>query len=356
MARKNDTASKDPLAALAEFTAKRSSAKAEYMAVLDQRGNALLSVNEKSGMRSLEYETLEEKLARDTSEYERIKTALRRPISMLQVRPALLVLIAIGLALLEAPANKFLFDVALQSSGIVSYAASAGTTAFLLILAHFGGRGLRQCWSGIRRRVMLGNIAVFVFCSLLALGIIAVLTVARAAFAADSGSIGDLLTSVRGHFDNLGPLGALVAAFSDTSALVLACINIGGIATTFLLAFFSHDADTDYDHVHRTVQRLEARLQKVHQSYLKARTRIIEDHAPHLVGYAANYNTANGKVIELKTLLGQTLTDDERFVLTELDQLAEDAEAADVAVGVRPSDGTVHDMRDYRRPVASEGA
>jgi hypothetical protein len=356
MARKNESANKDPLASLAEYTARRSTAKAEYMAVLDQRGNALLAVNEKSGMRSLEYATLEEKLNHSKLEHQRIKTALRRPIAMLQIRPIFLWITAVALALLEAPANKFLFDVALQSSGAVSYAASAGTTAFLLILAHFAGSGLRQCWSAIRRRVMWGNLFLFVAGTIIALGMIGVLTVARAAFAAEGGSIGDLLTNVRGHVDNLGPIGALLAAFSDTSALVLACINIGGVAVTFLLAFLSHDSDADFDHVHRAVHSLEARLRKIHEAYLKARAAIVADHAPHLIGYAANYNDANARVIELKTLLGQGLTDDERQVVTDLDQMAEDADAEDAVAGVKQEDGTVHDLRSYRRPAASEGA
>lgn len=359
MARKNDAGSKDPTADLAENTARRATAKAEYMAVLDQRGNALLSVNEKAGPRSRPYLTLDATLRNDESEYERIKTALRRPIAMIQVRPLLLVITGIVLALLEAPANKFLFDVALQSSGFVSYAASAGTTAFLLILAHFAGTGLRQSWSEMGRKVLLWNVFTFLLCTVVALAIVGVLTVARAAFANESGSIGDLLGNVRGHIENLGPLGALLSALSDTSALVLACINIGGIVTTFMLAFFSHDPDRDFDHVHRAVAAGEKKLGNIHAAYLKERRKVIADHAPHLIGYSANYNSANSRVIELKTLLGRQLDDDDRFVLTDLDQMAEDADAADdlAGRGVRTDgDSTVHDLRDYRRPAANEAS
>lgn len=359
MARKNDLSSKDSTADLAENAARRATARAEYMAVLDQRGNALLSVNEKGGPRSRPYLTLDARLRDDEAEYERIKTALRRPIAMIQVRPILLVVTGIVLALLEAPANKFLFDVALQSSGFVSFAASAGTTAFLLILAHFAGSSLRQSWSEMRRKVLLWNVVTFLLCTVVAPAIVAVLTVARATFANESGSIGDLLGNVRGHIENLGPLGALVSALSDPSALVLACINIGGIVTTFMLAFFSHDPDRDFDHVHRAVAVGEKKLATIHAAYLKERSKIISDHSPHLIGYSANYNSANSRVIELKTLLGRPLDDDDRFVLTDLDQLAEDADAADdiASRGLRPdADSTVHDMRDYRRPAANEAS
>lgn len=359
MARRNDIATKDPAAELAENAARRATAKAEYMAVLDQRGNALLSVNEKSGPLSRPYLTLEAQLHKDKSEHERIKTALRRPIAMMHVRPVLLLLIGIILALLEAPANKFLFDVALQSSGFVSYAASFGTTAFLLILAHFAGSGLRQSWSEMRRRVLVWNVFIFLLGTIVALTIIGVLTVARAAFANESGSIGDLLGNVRGHIENLGPFGALLQALSDPSALVLACINIGGIVTAFMLAFFSHDPDRDFDHVHRAVAAGEKKLTKIHAAYLKDRARIIADHAPHLIGYSANYNSANSRVIELKTLLNRPLDDDDRFVLTDLDQMAEEAEAADEVAsrGIDPeTDATVRDLRDYRRPAANESS
>lgn len=358
MARRNDVGSKDPNGDLAENAARRATARGEYMAVLDQRGNALLSVNEKSGTRSREYVTLDARLGHDEAEYERIKTALRRPVAMMQIRPLLLAVTGIVLALLEAPANKFLFDVALQSSGLVSYAASAGTTAFLLILAHFAGTGLRQTWSEMRRAVLVWNLFTFLLCTIVALAIVGVLTVARAAFASEAGSIGDLLTNVRGHVENLGPLGALASALSDTSALVLACINIGGIVTTFMLAFFSHDPDRDFDHVHRAVAAGEKQLARLHAAYLKNRAKIIAEYSPHLIGYSANYNSANSRVIELKTILGRPLDDDDRVILTDLDQMAEEAEQADAAAtgsARTEGDSTVRDMRDYRRPAANEG-
>ncbi len=359
MATMTDVRAKDPLADLAENTARRSSARAGYMAVLDQRGNDMLSVNEKSGPRSHQYLTIEARLREDEAQHERIKTALRRPISMMHLRPQLLLVIGVVLALLEAPANKFLFDVALQSSGFVSYAASFGTTAFLLILAHFAGSGLRQSWSEMRRRVVVWNLFIFLLGTSVALVIISVLTVARAAFASESGTIGDLLGNVSGHIENLGPLGALVHALSDPSALVLACINLGGIVTAFMLAFFSHDPDRDFDHAHRAVAAGEKRLARIHAAYVRQRARIIATHAPHLVGYSANYNTANARVIELKTLLNRPLDDDDRFVLTDLDQMAEEADAAD-AIATRgmpqDADSTVRDMRDYRRPTANEAS
>ena len=227
-------------------------------------GNALLSVNERCGPRSRAYLAVVKKLKKDEEELERIKIAVRRPISRWGVRGGVLLIVGAGLALLEAFANKFLFDVALQSAGVVSYAVSSAITAFLLLMAHIAGRSIRQVWSDYRHKVIWSAPIVFLISIGLACLIIGVLTVARAAFASQGGTIGDLLSGIRGNVQDLGPIGTLMAALSDTSALVLACINVGGIGATFLLAFFSHDSDRDFDHAQNSVDRGEKALEKMH--------------------------------------------------------------------------------------------
>jgi hypothetical protein len=57
------------------------------------------------------------------------------------------VLAARSLAAVETPVNKFLFDVALQSSNVASYAVSFAMAAFGLMLAHIAGRQMRQYYS-----------------------------------------------------------------------------------------------------------------------------------------------------------------------------------------------------------------
>jgi hypothetical protein len=344
---------------LPETLAKRYTARASYKDVLDQRGNALMTINEKFGPASTSYRALAAKVRKDEEQVERIKTAVRRPIARWHVRTVVMVLIALGLALLEAPANKFLFDVALQSSGFVSYCVSAGVTAFLLAMAHFAGRGLRQIWSDYRRKVIWSNLFVFLFCTGLAATITGVLTVARAAFASQGGSIADLLSGVGTSLQSLGPIGAFVAALGDTSALVLASINLGGIAVTMMVAFFSHDSDRDFDHVQTSYERNEKALSKIDQAYLREREKTISHYAPDLIGFAANYNTANARVVELKARQQLPLDDDDRFVLTDLDQMSEVAEQieraelnqdqhAQTATSGR-REPTIATMSDYRR-------
>jgi len=380
MARRRDERNSDPLALLADYLSQRVAAKAAYQGVLDQRNSALMSVNEMSGERSRRYLSLQKNLDKDEQQLERIKVVVRRPISRMGVRPFVLVLIGIGLALLEAPANKFLFDVALQSSGAASYGASAAVTAFLLILAHFAGRGIRQVWSDYRRQIVVSSVLTFIVCIVVAAFIVGVLTVARAAFANEAGTIEDILKGVQGSVADQGPVSAVMAALSNTSALVLACINIGGIVVTLLLSFFAHDSDRDYDHAQANVDRGEAELAKIHQAYLKVRERTVRRFAPDLLGYVGNYNSANQRVVELKTRLDRPLDDDDRLVLTDLDRIAAslDRDEQDqptratpaspaatvaeppgenpgiVAGAVPRHDPTVHTMSAYRRPTGTE--
>ena len=359
MTQKARTSPSDPMAALGDAVARRQQAQGAYKDLLDARGNALHSVNEKCGPLSRGYLAVARKLKKDEQELERIKTAVRRPISRWGVRAGVLLIIGAGLALLEAFANKFLFDVALQSAGVVSYAVSCAITAFLLLMAHIGGRSIRQVWSDYRQKIIWSAPIVFIIAIGLAGLIVGVLTVARAAFASQGGTIGDLVSGIKGNVQDLGPIGTLMAALSDTSALVLACINVGGIGATFLLAFFSHDSDRDFDHAQNSVDRGEKALEKMHNTYLRERQKTIKQYAPDLLGYAANYNTANARVVDLKTRLQIPLDDDDRLAVTDLDQMSEDAERKardgradepdDLDEAEGGGDGTIASMDDYRR-------
>jgi hypothetical protein len=377
MAARREEARADPQTELAENIARRMVAKAAYQGVLDQRNSALVTVAERHGEQSKPYAHIRQRLEKDEAQLERIKVVVRRPVSRMTVKPWMLLVVGIVLALLEAPANKFLFDVALQSTGLASFGASAAVTAFLLILAHFAGRGIRQVWSDYRRRVIFSSLVTFVACLVVAGFIVGVLTVARAAFADDSASIADIVKGVSGSVTDQGPLNTLGQALTNTSALVLACINIGGIVVTLLLAFFSHDSDRDYDHAETNVERGEKTLAKIHARYLKAREKLVRQFAPDLLGYVGNYNAANQRVIELKTRLDKPLDDDDRFILTDLDKFSDalqrerpsvfqndllpptpvtpgpaTAPAADASAARR--EPTVREMSAYRRSTGTE--
>jgi hypothetical protein len=318
----------DPKEALAKFEAQRSGAKQGYHDILNQRGNRLFTLDEKSGPQSRTYRDVEHELSQHRAEFERIKTAVRRPLNKWHVRGWLIVLVGVVLALLEAPVNKFLFDVALQSSSFASYTISIMFASVLLILAHVCGRSLRQIWSDYRKRVVWSSLLIFLLTLLVLTTLVSILTVARASFAANTGSIQDLLQGVKTTVGSIGLWRILVGAFSEMSALVLATINIGGIFMTMMLAFFTHDPDKDFDQVARSVESEKKKLDKIHTAYIEAKTAIIKDLAPDLAGFGANFKTANMGVIEYKRRLGYPLDAHDHEVIDELDQMSEDAERA----------------------------
>ena len=368
MARKDNRATTSPLEALANAKAERYEALSDYKGVLDERGNALMEANEKFGPRSRQYLAIDGKLKRESAQLMRIGSAVRRPFARKISREWIGMAVGVLLALLEAPANKFLFDVALQSSGFVSYSVSAAVTAFVIVLAHFAGVSIRQIWSDYRSRIIVSALLVFVLCVAVAGLIVGVLTVARAAFASQGSTIGDLMLGVQQNIQALGPLGALLAALTDTSAVLLACINLGGFVIAFVIAFFSHDSDRDFDHAHRAVERLERDLARVHGRYLDQRARTIKRFAPDLVGYAGGYADANGRVVKLKTQMQMPLDEDDRLVLTDLDQLSENADRQDAlpesddeppgppVTPPQQAEASVTPMRGRRPPTGAGGA
>ena len=327
----------DARAALARSEAQRNAARQSYTEVLNKRGNELHALNEKSGPDSRAYRSVADELEHCRSQLERIATTVQRPLNRWHIRASLLVVTGVVLSLLEAPVNKFLFDVALQSSSFASYTISIAFAAFLLVLAHVSGRSLRQIWSDYRKRIVWSSLFIFLLTITVLATLVSILTVARAAFATDTGNIQDLLSGVQSSVGTLGIWGTLVAALSDISALVLATINIGGIFVTMMLAFFTHDPDMDFDHAANALAIERKKLDKIHKAHAEAMTAIINEHATALAGFGANFKTANAGVIENKGRLGIELNKQDHEMIADLDQMAEDAERARAgAMAVRP--------------------
>jgi hypothetical protein len=123
-----------------------------------------------------------------------------------------------------------------------------------------------------------------------------------------------------------GLWGALTAAFSDISALILATVNIGGIFAALMLAFFTHDPDKDFDAAATEVDHLRAKIEKLDRQYSKAKATVIARHAPDLLVFSTNFKNANMRVIEAKKRLGLPLDEEDRLMIDRLDTLAEDSE------------------------------
>ncbi len=334
MAQNTPTYRTDPAQELATWRNHRYAAMAEYEKILNERGNELLAVNEKCGPMSEHYKSAKGSLDKAEREYERIHSVIRRPLNKHRVRWIFFAVFALALALLEAPVNKYLFDVALNGSSFVSYTVSVAFAFFVLVLAHVAGRSIRQVWSEYRRKVLWTSLALFLLLAVVLAGIVVVLTVGRASTSAVSelSNFEDLLSNVRSNVTSLGLWGTVAAAFSNISALVLATVNIGAIFMTMMLAFFTVDPDKDFDAAASEVEGHKAKITKLYRRYIREKKAVLAKFAPDLAGHSANYSSANGKVIELKTKLGMPIEDEDRVIIDFRDQLSEDAERDEATV------------------------
>ncbi|MCB1496031.1 MAG: hypothetical protein KDJ86_09620 [Bauldia sp.] len=315
---------------LARATGFRYRARAEFDRLLNERQNRILGLSQKSGPNSEAYRNTAEDLARAKRDYARINSGVHRPLNRWRIHGALLIILGVVLALFEAPVNKFLFDVALRSSNLMSWAISFFFACALLVLAHFAGVSLRHVWSDYRKRPVIGSILIFLVLATVLLVLVSILTVARASFSANAGSIGDMFADVQQTVASVGLWRTLFASFSDVSALVLATINVGGIFMTMMLAFFTHDSDKDFDAAARALDRCRRKIDRISSAYIKGKDAIVKEFAPDINGVSHDFTEANQQVIELKKRLGRPLDDpDDTLIIDSLDRLAEDSPYAD---------------------------
>src|SRR4029079_14371018 len=220
----------NPREELAKWRAARQKHHSEYVKLLNDRKTEIHNIEIDHGPRSDIYMAALREFERHDQQFDRLQAVVRRPINSLAVPPWIFWLLALGLAVLEAPVNKFLFDYAIQGTNLTSYLVSTAFAILLLLLAHLGGRCIRQVWSEYRRRVVWSNliIACLSICALALL--ISILTIGRARYsagAADPG-IGGLFSDIGGQVSQHGFMSSLFAAFGDVSALILFTVNFGG--------------------------------------------------------------------------------------------------------------------------------
>lgn len=325
-------ATANPREELAKWMGARQKHHSEYIKLLTDRKNELFNVELDHGPRSDIYIAAQRDYERQDQQFDRLQAVVRRPINNLNVPPWIFWLLAIGLAILEAPVNKFLFDYAIQGTNLTSYLVSTAFAILLLLLAHLGGRCVRQVWSEYRRRVVWSNLVIACLAVVVLAILISILTIGRARYsagAADPG-IGGLFTDIGGQVSQHGFFTSLINAFSDVSALILFTVNFGGVVIAMLLGFFSHDPDKDFDHSEAALKKATRRLNKLQSKYAQSRAKVIRKFTPDLTGASRNFADANNKIIEMKTLLSEPLDEWDRFVLDDLDTLAEEAMDNDV--------------------------
>jgi hypothetical protein len=347
----NDTP-RDNREALAMWVAQRHSSEGDYRRVLNERENDLLALNEAAGPKSNAHLAALREAHDATLQFNQIKTAVRRPINKAEIRTGIFIAFVVMLALLEMPVNKYLFDVALQGSSLISYSVSIAVAFFLLIIAHMCGKALRQIWSDHRRRLIWSNLLMFVGGMIVIAVVIAILTVGRASTSAEASlsSFNDIFSAVGAQIGSVGVWRTLAAAFSDLSALILATVNIGGVCVAIILAYISHDPDKDFDLAAIAMKQAQEKLGKIQAEYLRQRKRIIERFKPDLTGISGSHGAASRSVIELKTKLGLPLEPDDSVVIDELDRLAEDSpHAEETGAMTEPSRAADSGLRELPR-------
>src|SRR5689334_9577968 len=169
----------EPREELAKWMGARQKHHSEYVKLLNERKNDIAAIDLDHGPRSEAYAAALRDYERHDQQFDRLQAVVRRPINNIGMAAWVFWILALGLALLEAPVNKFLFDYAIQGSNLTSYVVSTAFAILLLLLAHLCGRCIRQVWSEYRRRVVWSNliIALLSICALALL--ISILTIGR---------------------------------------------------------------------------------------------------------------------------------------------------------------------------------
>ncbi|MCZ7596121.1 MAG: hypothetical protein M5U16_15455 [Hyphomicrobium sp.] len=298
----------------------------DYQTVLASRDDQIDRLRHSIGPGSERWKSLADKRNRASAEYEALAGQIGRPVNRLSVSVLLFCSLALGLAVIETPVNKFLFDVALQSSNVASTAVSFAVAVFLLVAAHFAGKLARQVWSEHERKLYISNIVVATLILTVLSSVLAILTIGRAEFSAAA-----LSTGLEGLFASVGDkvaasggfLRAIATALGDTSALVLVTVNVTSILAAFLLGYFAHDPDKHFDKAfekHRSAQRA---VERQDQLYKSKSNQVRERARLELDDINEKYTAANAAIVTQKTARRIPLDAEDRFALPDLDRLLE---------------------------------
>jgi hypothetical protein len=316
----------------------------EYEKILAQRDDELDRLYQGLGPGSARWKILLDNKSGARAEFEAIAGQLGRPVNRLELPAGAFYALAVMLAIVETPVNKFLFDVALQGSNLTSYLVSFAVAGFILIAAHLAGRLTRQCWSEFKTKFYVSNIVIVAVIMTILLGVVGILTIGRAEFSAAALASGiELFSSVGQKVQVQGVIRALAAALSDTSALVLATVNVTSILAAFLLGYFSHDSDKHLDKAFEKHKSADRALER-RDRQLKARSEKARERARVRLGdINTRYTAANAAIVTQKAARGLVVDQEDKFALPRLDRLLDKVRAKAEFAG---SDGNGSDEGD----------
>jgi hypothetical protein len=183
---------------------------------------------------------------------------------------------------LEAPINKFVFDVAFGSLALYSWGGAITLGLVLLLVSHFDGVALRHVWSESDRRVYVGKVFQVLFLTGFLIVAVLALAVARYQFSIVGTSLD--LGALVGNLDKVQTIDDIMSlitlAFSDSSARLLAVANGGAIVVAIFVAMLVHDPDENYDAALRKLDGMERKIRRLDVRYEKALGKINSDFEP----------------------------------------------------------------------------
>ena len=323
----------------------------EYEKILAQRDDELDRLFQGLGPGSTKWQILVDNKSSARAEFEAIAGQLGRPVNRLELSAGAFYALAVLLAIVETPVNKFLFDVALQGSNLTSYLVSFAVAVFVLIAAHLAGKLTRQCWSEYKTSFYVANVVIATIIMAILLIVVAILTIGRAEFSAAALASGiELFNSVGQKVQVQGIVGALAAALADTSALVLATVNITSILAAFLFGYFSHDSDKHLDKAFEKHKAADKALERRDGQYKGKAEKARERTRGRLGDINSRYTAANAAIVTQKTARGWALDEEDKFALPRLDRLLRTVRAkADFGIsggtGAEASDAGGTDQR-----------
>ena len=294
----------------------------DYQKVLASRDDKIDRLRHGIGPGSERWKSLIDRRDRASAEYEAIAGQIGRPVNRQSLPPMAFYTLAVGLALVEMPVNKFLFDVALQSSNIASYAVSFAVAVFLLISAHLAGKLVRQVWSEYKKRLYVSNIIVATVILAVLLAVLVILTIGRAEFSAAAlntgldglfSSVGDKMSASGGFFR------AIAKALGDTSAMVLVTVNVTSILVAFLFGYLAHDPDKHFDKAFEKHRNAQWAIERQDRNYKAKSAQARERARLELNDINGKYTNANAAIVTQKTARRMPLDADDKLALPDLD-------------------------------------
>lgn len=216
-------------------------------------------------------------------EVARIRVKNREP-KRRHLHPVVYAAFAVLFIALEAPINKFVFDVAFGSLAIYSWGGAITLGIVLLLVSHFDGVALRHVWSESDRRVYVGKVFQFLFLTSFLIVAVLALAVARYQFSIVGASLD--LGALVGNLDKVQTIDDVMSlitlAFSDSSARLLAVANGGAIVVAIFVAMLIHDPDENYDAALRKLDAMERKIKRLDGKYEKALNRINSEYEPEV--------------------------------------------------------------------------